>query len=352
MNEVNLQYFIYGLCLMYYLVMCRVFWLHRSDRLSKMISVTFFVIAFEILKDVLVVHKFYTGNDTVRLLANSIDACVIPLYIYVLIELCRPSWLTTKHMVIGLLPFVFLASIHSMLGVVWAFYVVVGFAVLYSVVTIVWVFIELPRYRRKLKEDFSYSGNINLNWLKYILFSYSCILVLWIGGIYIDDIIMDIWNLVLFVGIWVLVCYFLLRHKNEISTLQLHLEHLSEAEPEKDIWIETDAMSLRIRKLFVEERIYLNSRLALSDVAKLIGTNRTYLSQYFNRVERTTFYDFVNGMRLEYSEQLLKDTDDNLLTIALKSGFNSLSTFRRSFDKKHNCSPAEFRKRFTNRYNQ
>lgn len=79
------------------------------------------------------------------------------------------------------------------------------------------------------------------------------------------------------------------------------------------------------------------------DLAQKLGTNRTYLSNFFNKERQTTFYEFVNGYRISYSENLLTTTDYTLDVVAELSGFNSLSTFRRAFSVKNNCSPQEYR---------
>lgn len=102
-------------------------------------------------------------------------------------------------------------------------------------------------------------------------------------------------------------------------------------------------ISAIINKLFVEEKLFLNPRLKLSDVARLVGTNRTYLSRFFNKENGLTFYDYVNNLRIKHAEELLLTTQHSLVEVAEKSGFNSLSTFRRVFEGSHHCTPNAFR---------
>lgn len=49
-----------------------------------------------------------------------------------------------------------------------------------------------------------------------------------------------------------------------------------------------------------------------------VGTNRTYLSRFFNQENGKTFYDYVNNYRVKYAEQLLSSTKDPLSFIAEK----------------------------------
>ena len=101
-------------------------------------------------------------------------------------------------------------------------------------------------------------------------------------------------------------------------------------------------MSDRLSAIFKEEKIYLDPELRLSTLANRLGTNRTYMSMFFNVYCGTTFCDYVNKYRLDYSKHLLTDSDYTY-EIASMSGFNSLSTFRRAFQQMCGCSPKQWR---------
>ena len=51
----------------------------------------------------------------------------------------------------------------------------------------------------------------------------------------------------------------------------------------------------------------------------------------------------MNDLRLRHSCQLLLDTDFTLDVVAERSGFNSLSTFRRVFAKRMGMTPNAYR---------
>lgn len=78
-----------------------------------------------------------------------------------------------------------------------------------------------------------------------------------------------------------------------------------------------------------------------------IGTNRTYLSSYFNNKLNITFYDYINNLRIEKTGKQLLATYPytmNIDEIAERSGFNSTSTFRRAFFKNTGMTPLQYRK--------
>src|SRR5574344_861968 len=63
----------------------------------------------------------------------------------------------------------------------------------------------------------------------------------------------------------------------------------------------------KINKLFVCDKVYLNNKLNIQDVAQHVGTNRTYISTIINNRYGMNFCTFVNNHRLEELERLLKD---------------------------------------------
>ena len=100
----------------------------------------------------------------------------------------------------------------------------------------------------------------------------------------------------------------------------------------------------RLDECMSAERLFLDRKLTLSGLAMRVGTNRTYMSNYLNNALHKTFFEYVNSFRLEYATQLLLTTQLTLAVIAEQSGFNSLSTFRRCFQRAYGCSAVAYRK--------
>jgi len=100
----------------------------------------------------------------------------------------------------------------------------------------------------------------------------------------------------------------------------------------------------KLEKCMTEGRLYLNPKLTISDVAAAIGSNRTYLSDYLNKKLGVTFYEYVNRYRVMEACDILVDENNHLLKeVAEQSGFNSLSTFHRSFLKVMKITPLQYR---------
>jgi AraC-like DNA-binding protein len=142
------------------------------------------------------------------------------------------------------------------------------------------------------------------------------------------------------------------KHVNIFIPNNLEINHLLNLNIDEDskepIRIDDSSdFGNQLKTVFEQKQLYLNSKLTITDAARAIGTNRTYLSSYLNNELKMTFYDFVNSMRIEMiAKQLLKEKVRNFTIeeIAQESGFNSVSTFHRAFLKYTGKTPNDFRK--------
>lgn len=140
---------------------------------------------------------------------------------------------------------------------------------------------------------------------------------------------------------WMFLCYFIYRHESVISELKASVPEETSIQPSPAD--STPDMSQKILRLFEEQQIYLNPNLKLSDIASMVGSNRTYVSRFFNAEQNSTFFDFVNGYRVRMATSLLRETDEKIEVIAERVGFNSRQAFHRVFSKTIGQTPEKFR---------
>jgi len=89
---------------------------------------------------------------------------------------------------------------------------------------------------------------------------------------------------------------------------------------------------------------HFREAISLKDVAEHAGFYPTWLSMRFKEVAGMTFVTYLQQVRLEEAKKLLAQTDEPITTIALASGFNSLSQFHRVFRRFEKCTPGQFRR--------
>ena len=88
---------------------------------------------------------------------------------------------------------------------------------------------------------------------------------------------------------------------------------------------------------------YYSEDLTLEMVAEHCGFSKFHFSRLFKKYTGTTFYDYLILKRLQAAEQMLADADLSITEVALRTGFSSISTFNRTFKRKKNCTPREYR---------
>lgn len=342
----------YGMAIMFYSMMAWLFWFRSKGRAKHMIAFIMLMIALQNVKDLAIIDTDNAYDPSLSAIATCVDIIAVPIYGFILVELCRPGWIKTRWMVMTEVPF----GVMSLLYVLTQnhlFYMLLWvLSLAYGLWCIVWMIHDLPRYHRWLKNEYSYQENINLHWLRGVTLLFFIILCIWVVDcIYPSTLIDTIYILSSLVG-WMVVCYFINRQelviKEVIDSLPTETAEplapaTADGETEESDNERIQLLSEQLEKLFTVDKVYLEPRLRLVDLAQKLGTNRTYLSNFFNKERQTTFYEFVNGYRISHSENLLTTTDYTLDVVAELSGFNSLSTFRRAFSVKNNCSPQEYR---------
>ena len=101
------------------------------------------------------------------------------------------------------------------------------------------------------------------------------------------------------------------------------------------ISIDVDQMEQLLKEHCVATRLYLENDLTLQMLAQAMGTNRSYLSQYFSR-KSVTYNTYINSLRINYfisrcRELAAAGQDIPIQQLALESGFGSYRTFSRAF---------------------
>lgn len=77
-----------------------------------------------------------------------------------------------------------------------------------------------------------------------------------------------------------------------------------------------------------------NKNIKLDDVAKKFGYSKNHFSMIFNKITGMHFRDYLNRIRLEKMEEIMKnDSNLSICTAALNCGFNSLNTYYRAKNK-------------------
>lgn len=91
-----------------------------------------------------------------------------------------------------------------------------------------------------------------------------------------------------------------------------------------------DTLQYRLEKA-LEDKIWCDPSLSLSSLAESLKTNRTYLSDMINRRYGKSFTDLIAEKRINNAIELLKSGNTVIKSVALNSGYQTMSTFYRNF---------------------
>ena len=99
-----------------------------------------------------------------------------------------------------------------------------------------------------------------------------------------------------------------------------------------------DNISPLLERHCIEERLYLQHDLTLSQLAQAIGTNRFYLSRFFSR-KGITYNAYINDLRInyfitQYHEAVKSQQSFTAQQLASDSGYRSYSTFSLAFKQR------------------
>ena len=144
----------------------------------------------------------------------------------------------------------------------------------------------------------------------------------------------------------VLVCFLVWRTET-ISDLSSTQPHFLDTNEESDAEGMMDADLLQsvqdkigplLQRHCIDTQLYLQHDLNLLQLAKAIGTNRFYLSQYFSR-QGTTYNAYINGLRIDhfislYRRAVAAKEHFTVQQLANDSGYRSYSTFNLAFKQR------------------
>ena len=254
---------------------------------------------------------------------------------------------------------------------------------------------QLKQYRKRIADEFSNTEKINLNWLRYLIYS---ILLIWViillgGG---DATIYGV--VVVFVS---LLGYFGIKHMGIFTYRQQLVTNIGQLpvskispgvssstteteggfqersldgastnikkEPlvsEELVMVEqatvrtkyeksglqkqtAEKIHGRLTQLMQTQKLFKQEELSLALLSQQLNVHPNHLSQVINTYENKSFYDYINSLRIEEFKSLAllpENSRYTLLSLAFECGFNSKTSFNRNFKKITGQSPSAFLK--------
>lgn len=220
-----------------------------------------------------------------------------------------------------------------------------------------WVasFLKLIRHQKNMRQVYSSLESVDLNWLKYFLICLLLVLLLWFNEAFFGiDWINDISAFGYLVAIYTL-SYFAIKQKEIfpfqtqiVADIKKAIDDTNDIAPKQRVAPEKiDSLTAKLKILMETEHCFLDHDLGLPDLAEKMSITSHEMSYLLNKGLGISFFEFVNGYRVEEAKRLLlshRHRHLNMLGIAYETGFNSKTTFYTAFKKATGKSPSEFKK--------
>lgn len=92
---------------------------------------------------------------------------------------------------------------------------------------------------------------------------------------------------------------------------------------------------------FIDE--HFNEKLSLEKLCSIANMSKYHFCRQFKEITGKTLSDYINNLRVDKANYLIKNSDLNITEIGLNVGFNDLNYFSRVFKKIKKVSPSQIR---------
>lgn len=85
-------------------------------------------------------------------------------------------------------------------------------------------------------------------------------------------------------------------------------------------------------------------KVTLETVANLVQMNASYFSTLFKKETGKSFLNYLHDCRIEHAKELLRTTNETMISIAEQVGYSDAHYFRQCFVKTVGINPSLYRK--------
>lgn len=198
------------------------------------------------------------------------------------------------------------------------------------------------------KDVFSYGASNKLKWLFSFNLIYSLGTLMGVAIIFIPQTILEEQHYLMDTTLIFLTGFTLfigLKGIDQESIGKVISDFDEKYEGELPSAPQSNQILEKINNYIVKEKAFLNPELKIWDIVLATGVNRTYISQAINQDKNMSFNHYINKLRIEEAIKLLEQHENRTLeSIAYDSGFNSISTFKRAFNRFTGSLYSDYRK--------
>ena len=282
----------------------------------------------------------FTSGDEVMLcmLIGALLDCLVVIPLAIVVMLCmlqdrrRPLWpvgVAMAPMVAGVLTCIITRS-DALVPWLRLYFLPLGIGLTVYMVR------EVRRYGRWLRDNYADLEHKEV-WQTFV--AMASILLMF--GYYVSGDSGMAYEYIIQVCCIALVCFLLWR----VETLaDLSISQSPSSETISDATYEQ--IGALLQQHCIDTQLYLQRDLTINQLAQALGTNRTYLSQYFSSLD-TTYNAYINKLRIDhfcrlYQEEMAANHYPTAQQLFSRCGYRSYSTFSLAFKQRIGQSVASW----------
>ena len=347
-----IAHFVHGGVTVFFITWAWLLWpLRKQSNMMYMLFLNMVYWGFCNVKDLVFLVDGYWECLFWSGISVTIDLLYVPIVSNFFIEVVSPGWVNKRRVLVPMAVQAIFIPLFMIFPTEAVYNLALYFAYGGGIIALILVCFLTVRHRRFIHDNYSYTEHIDASWAS------ACVAMLFVCmTLYVIAFANETWISgavfqLICVGTW-LCLYTLSRRHSVVEVPPLTVfsfpwvkkENVAvEEEPSSDVY---DSIADRLEACMNTEKLYLNPKLTLQDLSVAICTNRTYLSDYLNHVLNTTFYEYVNDLRVKTAcgimDSMTSEGRRSMQEVAEMSGFNSISTFNRAFLRKVGMTPGEY----------
>ncbi len=205
---------------------------------------------------------------------------------------------------------------------VWVLYMILSFGSIFPLIRKMW---------RRQADTAEY----------WMLLVYACVLVLCVAYVAAYFGFPYLAGPILFSVVLYVIMAFFVSKKNRVVILQEEPEKYQNQNISEE---KADELLNRLSQLMRAQRLYLNKKVKLAQVAESLDSTPHEVSQLINQRLGMSFNAYINQFRVEAACQMLKEADHLTIEgIGQEVGFNSRSAFYMAFKTVMDQTPAQYK---------
>ncbi|MEM1431457.1 MAG: helix-turn-helix transcriptional regulator [Pseudomonadota bacterium] len=218
---------------------------------------------------------------------------------------------------------------------------------------VVWIARLQAQHITRLKQHFASTEGLELRWVAVLAFAMGCYVLQSLAGELLillgaDDPIGPVLDSFLVMLIVVTLALWGLRPSADLDRARLAIGDTAPAPGQK---YERSALgkeqanriARKLIRAMQEDRLFRDPNLTLRVLARHVGVSTNYASQTLNQELDQSFFEFVNGWRVQEAIPLVEAGTETVLSIAYEVGFNSRSSFYAAFKRNTGLTPSAYK---------